>query len=83
MMFIFFLCSILGGFQVTRADYLSGRTALHFAAVYGHVRCMRLVVTDLVPSAPFESLNAQTVSEGSDGSNNKTRYRQRMVVHPL
>ncbi|XP_022874301.1 E3 ubiquitin-protein ligase XBAT33-like isoform X2 [Olea europaea var. sylvestris] len=26
--------------NVTRADYLSGRTALHFAAVNGHVRCI-------------------------------------------
>ncbi|CAN1264887.1 E3 ubiquitin-protein ligase XBAT33 [Linum perenne] len=40
--------------NVTRADYLSGRTALHFAAVNGHARCLRLVVSDFVPSAPFD-----------------------------
>ncbi|GLJ55961.1 hypothetical protein SUGI_1201330 [Cryptomeria japonica] len=39
--------------NVTKADYLSGRTALHFAAVNGHTRCIRLVVADFVPSAPY------------------------------
>ncbi|KAL6580356.1 E3 ubiquitin-protein ligase xbat33 [Orobanche minor] len=37
--------------NVIRAVYLSTRTALHFAAVNGHVRCIRLVVADFVPSA--------------------------------
>ncbi|KAK6135310.1 hypothetical protein DH2020_030952 [Rehmannia glutinosa] len=58
--------------NVIRADYLSGRTALHFAAVNGHVRCMRLVVADFVPSAPYEYLNSQTINERSDGSNTKS-----------
>ncbi|KAJ4784134.1 E3 ubiquitin-protein ligase XBAT33 [Rhynchospora pubera] len=40
--------------NVTRADYLSGRTALHFAAHEGHVRCIRLLLADFVPSAPLE-----------------------------
>ncbi|WOL10594.1 putative E3 ubiquitin-protein ligase XBOS33 [Canna indica] len=39
---------------VTKADYLSGRTALHFAAVGGHVRCIRLLMADFIPSAPYE-----------------------------
>lgn len=65
--------------QVTRADYLSGRTALHFAAVNGHVRCMRLVVADFVPSAPYESLNAQTVSDRSDSSGTRTKFDKRFV----
>lgn len=39
--------------NVTRADYLSGRTALHFAVVDGHVRCVRLLVADFVPSTPY------------------------------
>ncbi|CAN1188860.1 E3 ubiquitin-protein ligase XBAT33, partial [Linum perenne] len=39
---------------VTREDYLSGRTALHFASVNGHAICLRLVLADFVPSAPFE-----------------------------
>ncbi|XP_057446261.1 E3 ubiquitin-protein ligase XBAT33-like isoform X2 [Lotus japonicus] len=46
--------------NVMKADYLSGRTALHFAAVNGHVRCIRLVVADFVPSAPFEALHSRT-----------------------
>ncbi|KAG8381357.1 hypothetical protein BUALT_Bualt06G0113900 [Buddleja alternifolia] len=49
--------------NVTRADYLSGRTALHFAAFNGHVRCLRLVVADFVPSTSFESLNSPTISD--------------------
>ncbi|XP_047342084.1 E3 ubiquitin-protein ligase XBAT33-like [Impatiens glandulifera] len=44
--------------NVTRPDYLSGRTALHFAAVNGHVRCMRLVLADFTPSTPFVSINS-------------------------
>ncbi|BBN15809.1 E3 ubiquitin-protein ligase XBAT32/33 [Marchantia polymorpha subsp. ruderalis] len=39
--------------NVTRADYLNGRTALHFAARNGHARCIRLVVADYVPSVPY------------------------------
>ncbi|XP_022736697.1 E3 ubiquitin-protein ligase XBAT33-like isoform X2 [Durio zibethinus] len=52
--------------QVTRADYLSGRTALHFAAVNGHIRCIRLVVADFVPSVPFEAINTQIEGERGD-----------------
>ncbi|XP_004234369.1 E3 ubiquitin-protein ligase XBAT33 [Solanum lycopersicum] len=62
--------------NVTRADYLSGRTALHFAAVNGHVRCIRLVVTDFVPSAPFESINAQINADRGDSSNSKGKHEQ-------
>ncbi|KAL7107160.1 hypothetical protein ACP275_06G036600 [Erythranthe tilingii] len=61
--------------NVIRADYLSGRTALHFAAVNGHVRCMRLVVADFVPSAPYGSLSAQT-SDTNDGPNTKSKFEQ-------
>lgn len=39
--------------QVHRADYLNGRTALHFAAVSGHTRCMRLVLADFMSSVPY------------------------------
>lgn len=60
-----------------KADYLSGRTALHFAAVNGHVRCIRLVVADLVPSAPYESLHACTNADMGDGSNVKSKHEQR------
>ncbi|GMH09008.1 hypothetical protein Nepgr_010848 [Nepenthes gracilis] len=45
--------------SVTRADYLSGRTALHFAAVNRNVRCIRLLVADFVPSASLDSINSQ------------------------
>ncbi|KAL2484897.1 E3 ubiquitin-protein ligase XBAT33-like [Abeliophyllum distichum] len=58
--------------NVTRADYLSGRTALHFAAVNGHVRCLRLVIADFVPSAPFEPVNAQSNGRG-DSLNTKSK----------
>lgn len=59
-----------------KADYLSGRTALHFAAINGHARCIRLVVADFVPSAPFESLHARMDAE-IDGSNVKNTHEQR------
>ncbi|KAL3645279.1 E3 ubiquitin-protein ligase xbat33 [Castilleja foliolosa] len=65
--------------NVIRADYLSGRTALHFAAVNGHVRCIRLLVADFVPSAPYESLNSQTTNEGNDGSNTRTNGLSKFV----
>lgn len=68
-------------FQVTRADYLTGRTALHFAAVNGHVRCLRLVVADFVPSLPFDSINAQTEGDLGDGSNLRNKHGQRFVSH--
>lgn len=45
--------------NVTRADYLSGRTALHFAAVDGHVRCIRLLVADFVPSIPYQTTSIE------------------------
>jgi len=40
------------GIQVHRTDYLNGGTAIHFAALHGHARCLRLVLADYVPSAP-------------------------------
>lgn len=68
-------------FQVTRADYLSGRTALHFAAVNGHVRCIRLVVADFVPSAPFDSINDLSDGERTDASNIRSKYDQRYIYY--
>ncbi|KAE8709711.1 E3 ubiquitin-protein ligase XBAT33 [Hibiscus syriacus] len=62
--------------NVTRADYLSGRTALHFAAVNGHVRCIRLVVADFVPSAPLEAINNQIEGERGDGSGVRSKNDQ-------
>ncbi|XP_058085924.1 E3 ubiquitin-protein ligase XBAT33-like [Magnolia sinica] len=53
--------------NVTRADYLSGRTALHFAAVNGHVRCIRLVVADFLPSAPYEVIASEVDGDSDDG----------------
>lgn len=66
--------------KVTRADYLNGRTALHFAAVHGHVRCVRLVVSDFVPSAPFEATGGQVKGELSDCSIAKKKYSHRYCV---
>ncbi|XP_068315681.1 E3 ubiquitin-protein ligase XBAT33-like isoform X1 [Pyrus communis] len=62
--------------NVARADYLTGRTALHFAAVNGHVRCIRLVVADFVPSAPYESLTTQTDSDRGDSANAVNKNEQ-------
>ncbi|KAF5743553.1 E3 ubiquitin-protein ligase XBAT33 [Tripterygium wilfordii] len=65
--------------NVTRADYLSGRTGLHFAAVNGHVRCIRLVVADFVPSAPYETIRSQADGDRPDGSNLKNKYAHSAV----
>ncbi|PWZ27722.1 putative E3 ubiquitin-protein ligase XBOS32 [Zea mays] len=43
---------ILFNANVHRTDYLNGGTALHFAALHGHARCLRLVLADYVPSVP-------------------------------
>ncbi|KAG5100372.1 hypothetical protein JHK82_045424 [Glycine max] len=64
--------------NVVKADYLSGRTALHFAAINGHARCIRLVLADFVPSAPFEALHARIDAEG-DGSNVKNKHEQSVL----
>ncbi|XP_057547171.1 E3 ubiquitin-protein ligase XBAT33 [Amaranthus tricolor] len=66
--------------NVTRADYLSGRTALHFAAVNGHVRCIRLLFADFVPSAPLNSLNA--LSTEGERSNVKNSALSKFVNKP-
>uniref|UniRef100_A0A2P2LCV3 RING-type E3 ubiquitin transferase n=1 Tax=Rhizophora mucronata TaxID=61149 RepID=A0A2P2LCV3_RHIMU len=66
--------------NVTRADYLSGRTVLHFAAVNGHVRCMRLVVADFVPSVPFDALHAQKEGNAGDGSSVKNKFDQSALL---
>ena len=67
---LFYIANAAFPFQVTRADYLSGKTALHFAAFNGHVRCIRLVVADIVPSAPYE-----TITSMSDGDKNSSSLR--------
>lgn len=38
--------------NIHRTDYLNGGTAIHFAALHGHARCLRLVLADYVPSIP-------------------------------
>ncbi|GAB2265229.1 E3 ubiquitin-protein ligase xbat33 [Dionaea muscipula] len=58
--------------NVTRADYLSGRTALHFSAIIGNVRCIRLLVADFLPSVPFDSINAHE----ANALDSKIRYDQ-------
>ncbi|XP_044467219.1 E3 ubiquitin-protein ligase XBAT33-like isoform X2 [Mangifera indica] len=62
--------------NVIRADYLSGRTALHFATINGHVRCIRLVVADFLPSAPFEAMNTDAEGDRGDSSSLKNKYDQ-------
>jgi len=57
--------------NVTRADYLSGRTALHFAAVNGHTRCIRLVVAEFVPYAPYRL--SIFVASGNKGDTSPVR----------
>ncbi|XP_050371989.1 E3 ubiquitin-protein ligase XBAT32 [Argentina anserina] len=46
------LTLILFKATIHRADYLNGGTALHFAALNGHTRCVRILLTDYIPSSP-------------------------------
>ena len=66
--------------KVTRVDYLSGRTALHFAAVGGHVRCIRLLVADFIPSAPYEVIGGAGSESSSDSSLDR-KHDQLCVVN--
>ncbi|XP_021818874.1 probable E3 ubiquitin-protein ligase XBOS32 [Prunus avium] len=43
---------VLSKATIHRADYLNGGTALHFAALNGHSRCIRLLLADYIPSTP-------------------------------
>lgn len=43
---------ILSKATIHRADYLNGGTALHLAALNGHSRCIRLLLSDYIPSTP-------------------------------
>lgn len=58
----FILFSFLGQYlsiviQIHKTDYINGGTALHFAALNGHSRCIRLLLVDYVPSLPsFQSI---------------------------
>ncbi|RRT52233.1 hypothetical protein B296_00050593 [Ensete ventricosum] len=41
-----------GHSEVLRAEYLSGWTALHFAAQGGRIPCIRLLAADFAPAVP-------------------------------
>ena len=47
-----------------------------FCAVNGHVRCIRLVVADFVPSTPHDAINVQNNGDRGDGSKLKNKYNQ-------
>ena len=64
--------------QVNRADYLNGRTALHFAAVSGHARSIRLIVSDYVPSVPHLWSTLQPASK-DDSPSMKNYVDQRSI----
>lgn len=53
---------------------------MHFAAVHGHVRCIRLVVADFVPSAPLEATIPQVEGDRADCSAVKNKYDQRCDI---
>ncbi|CAE6124527.1 unnamed protein product [Arabidopsis arenosa] len=48
--FVLFL--ILFGANIHRSDYLNGSTALHLAALNGHPRCIRILLSEYIPSVP-------------------------------
>ena len=41
--------------QIRIIDQMSGRTALHYAAAFGAVQCLRLILADLIPSKQQDS----------------------------
>ncbi|CAM6104476.1 unnamed protein product [Calypogeia fissa] len=67
--------------NVTRADYLNGRTALHFSARNGHARCIRLVVADYVPSVQY-LWNTSRLGNVEDAPTMKT-YMDRTALSRL
>ncbi|WZZ31620.1 hypothetical protein YC2023_015021 [Brassica napus] len=46
------LILILFGANIHRSDYLNGGTALHLAALNGHPRCIRILLSEYIPSVP-------------------------------
>ncbi|CAL9231818.1 unnamed protein product [Arabidopsis halleri] len=43
---------ILFGANIHRSDYLNGSTALQLAALNGHPRCTRILLSEYIPSVP-------------------------------
>ncbi|MCO5610742.1 hypothetical protein L7F22_064983 [Adiantum nelumboides] len=67
---------IYGKRWVSRADYLNRRTAFHFAAVNGHARCIRLLVSDYIPSVPYRWSNSASSAKGGEISPGKAQADQ-------
>lgn len=62
--------------NVSRADYLNRRTAFHFAAVNGHARCIRLLVSDFIPSTPCRGGNVASLANRGEASAGKSQTDQ-------
>ncbi|KAG6473743.1 hypothetical protein ZIOFF_067660 [Zingiber officinale] len=53
--------------NVSKVEFLSGRTALHFAAAGGHARCIRLLAADVYPGFPLSAItNSSEVEQVGD-----------------
>lgn len=68
--------------NVHRADYLNGRTALHFAAVNGHARCIRLLFADFFPSQTRDISQSSTEDSSSAKSFSNKDLTARIVNQP-
>lgn len=62
--------------NVSRADYLNRRTAFHFASVNGHARCIRLLVSDYIPSAPYRWGGSASSAKRGESSSGKVQVDQ-------
>ncbi|ONK59200.1 uncharacterized protein A4U43_C08F4010 [Asparagus officinalis] len=60
---------LIFGADVTKAEYLGKKTALHFAAANGHIRCIRLLAADFIPSTPDASSILSISGDKGRGSN--------------
>ncbi|XP_047325728.1 probable E3 ubiquitin-protein ligase XBOS32 [Impatiens glandulifera] len=59
--------------NIHKADYLNGGNALHLAALNGHLRCIRLLLTDYIPSYPdiWDVLTGRIKEEDSNSEFDK------------
>ncbi|KAK1275759.1 putative E3 ubiquitin-protein ligase XBOS32 [Acorus gramineus] len=67
--------------NIHKSDYLNGGTALHFAAINGHSRCIRLLFADHVPSVPDFWNNMRKISTREELKNDFDESTLSMIIN--